>query len=180
MPRVRSAPSSRHSIQENELKLTCKPLDASKSAYVDSFPDKNGAKSKPQDDRPPIKRGKYEGLSRRQTRRKLAIEADEADAKESGNRVGPKHTEAAIRNAKKANRPVKITEALPKKSLSKGKDKKASRKKKSGRVGGGRGSAFDTPGSGGATEGMRAQKTKVNLNKKGDKKAVKGKPRPKK
>ena len=61
-----------------------------------------------------------------------------------------------------------------------GKDKKASRKKKSGRVGGGKGSAFDTPGSGGATEGMRAQKSKVNLNKKADKKSVKGKPRPKK
>lgn len=100
----------------------------------------------------------------------MAIEADAADEKEHA--YSSRGTDAAIRNAKKSARPVKITEALPKKQLAGGKDKK--KKKKAGRVGGGKGSAFDTPG--GEREGMRAQRAKVNLDKKGGKKgAVKGK-----
>jgi hypothetical protein len=101
-------------------------------------------------------------------RRKMAMEEDEADDQVSRN------TAAAIRNAKKAHQPVKITEALPKKQVKGGKDKK--KKVARSRVGGGKGSAFDTPG--GDREGMRAQRTKVNLDKKGGKKGAKGaKPR---
>lgn len=103
----------------------------------------------------------------------MAIEADAADEKE--NAYSSKGTEAAIRHAKKSAKPVKITEALPKKQLGGGKDKK--KKKKAGRVGGGKGSAFDTPGS--EREGMRAQKSKVNLDKKGKKGGAKGKGKPK-
>jgi hypothetical protein len=98
-------------------------------------------------------------------RRKMAMEEDEADEQSSRN------TAAAIRSAKKSHQPVKITEALPKKQLGKGKDKK--KKVARSRVGGGKGSAFDTPG--GDREGMRAQRTKVNLDKKGGKKG--GKPK---
>lgn len=144
--------------------------DAGKSAYVDSFPaEKQKGKG---DDKPAIKRGKYDGLSRKLKRRKMAIEADEADEQAS------KSTAAAIRNAKKSARPAKITENQPNKQQA-GKDK-SKKKKKATRVGGGKGSAFDTPGAGGGgeREGMRAQKTKVNLDKKGGKgKKGAGKPK---
>jgi ATP-dependent RNA helicase DDX27 len=145
-------------------------IDASKSAYVDSFPDKENAKSasnaKGKDgDKPAVKRGKYDGLSRKLKRRKMAMDEDEADEQIQ------KNTAAAIRNAKKSHQPVKITEALPKKQLAGGRGKDKKKKVARGRVGGGKGSAFDTPGSG---EGMRAQKTKVNLDKKGGKKGAKG------
>jgi hypothetical protein len=96
----------------------------------------------------------------------MAMEEDEADEQIS------KNTAAAIRNAKKSAQPVKITEALPKKLSAKGKGKDKKKKVARGRVGGGKGSAFDTPG--GEREGMRAAKTKVNLDKKGGKKGAKG------
>jgi ATP-dependent RNA helicase DDX27 len=148
--------------------------DASKSAYVSSFPEeKKSFKSKPDEkEKPAVKRGKYDGLSRKLKRRKMAMEEDEADEQVSRN------TALAIRNAKKSAQPVKITEALPKKNLGKGKGKDKKKKVARGRVGGGKGSAFDTPG--GDREGMRAQKTKVNLDKKGGKKGAKGAKGPRK
>lgn len=111
-------------------------------------------------------------MSRKLKRRKMAIEADEADA------ATAKATAAAIRNAKKGARPGKITEPLKPANAGKSKSKSRSKpgsgdadgKKKRVRVGGGKGSAFDEGGKGGY-EGMRAKQTKVNLNKKGGKKA---------
>lgn len=145
-------------------------VDASKSAYVSSFPEEKksfNSKSKSDEkEKPAVKRGKYDGLSRKLKRRKMAMEEDEADEQIS------KNTAAAIRNAKKSAQPVKITEALPKKLSAKGKGKDKKKKVARGRVGGGKGSAFDTPG--GEREGMRAAKTKVNLDKKGGKKGAKG------
>lgn len=96
----------------------------------------------------------------------MAMDEDEADEQAQRN------TAAAIRNAKKSHQPVKITEALPKKQAAKGKGKDKKKKVARGRVGGGKGSAFDTPG--GDREGMRAQKTKVILDKKAGKKGAKG------
>jgi ATP-dependent RNA helicase DDX27 len=70
---------------------------------------------------------------------------------------------ASIRAAKKANRPVKITEALPKSS--------ANKKRKTsggGAKGGKKKSAFDTDG--GSREGARAGRSDgVGLKKKGGK-----------
>jgi ATP-dependent RNA helicase DDX27 len=115
---------------------------AGKEAYVGSFPiEHKVAKDK-------IKRGKYDGLSRRVKRRKMAMEEDEKDAGSQN---------AAIRAAKKGQRPKKITEAMP----------TAERKKAKGKK---RGSAFDEEkGSkkGGKHEGMRAKPVKVNLAKGG-------------
>ncbi|KAK6908494.1 ATP-dependent RNA helicase DRS1 [Kwoniella mangroviensis CBS 8886] len=126
---------------------------ASKEAYVGSFPDAKDAKKAKEKEGP--KRGKYDGLSRKAKRRKMAMEEDQADQQSS------KSTTMAIRNAKKAARPVKITEALP---------KPKSTAKKSGKVGGGgkRKSAFDDDNKPSKKhEGMRAKPTKVNLDKKG-------------
>lgn len=69
------------------------------------------------------KRDKFAGLSRRAKRRKLALEEDEAD------RVGTVATGAAIRAAKKAARPPKIGEPLPKQANGKGRDKDKRKKK---------------------------------------------------
>jgi ATP-dependent RNA helicase DDX27 len=129
-------------------------------------------------EKPAVKRGKYDGLSRKTKRRKMAIEADEAEG------VSSKPIDAAIRSAKKSARPGKITEPLAKPaSKTKPKFGAAAAKKKRTRVGGGKGSAFEDGSSKGGHEGMRAQQTKVNLNKKGNKKSAsggaKGKPRPK-
>lgn len=63
------------------------------------------------------KRGKYEGLSRKQTRNKIAREMDTQDG-------SLKTAEASVRRAKKAARPVKITEAAPKKVDAKSKRRK--------------------------------------------------------
>ncbi|WVW86968.1 ATP-dependent RNA helicase DRS1 [Kwoniella bestiolae CBS 10118] len=125
---------------------------ASKDAYVGSFPDAKDAKKSKEKEGP--KRGKYDGLSRKAKRRKMAMEEDQADQQSSNS------TSMAIRNAKKAARPVKITEALP---------KAKSTGKKSGKVGGGkRKSAFDDDSKPSKKhEGMRAKPTKVNLDKKG-------------
>lgn len=162
-----NAKGKRHLLHVPIHEERANDADASKSAYVSSFPEeKKSFKSKSDEkEKPAIKRGKYDGLSRKLKRRKMAMEEDEADEQVS------KNTAAAIRIAKKSAQPVKITEALPKKNLGKkGKDKK--KKVARGRVGGGKGSAFDTPG--GEREGMRAARTKVNLDKKGGKKGKTG------
>ncbi len=91
-----------------------------------------------------IKRGKYEGLSRKQTRRKMAREEDE----ELGD-VGA--VTASIRAAKKAGRPVKITEAERKPTSKKRKLDKGAKK----RVGAG-GFDRDAGKQGSTREGMRA------------------------
>ncbi|KAL1413678.1 nucleolar DEAD-box protein required for synthesis of 60S ribosomal subunit [Vanrija albida] len=98
------------------------------------------------------KHGKYDGMSRRQKRRKMAAEEDAAD------QAASQRVSAAIRNAKKKARPGKITE--PTKPAGKA-------KAKSTRKPAGKRSAFDDH------EGMRAKPTKVNLSKKG--KGAKGK-----
>lgn len=102
------------------------------------------------------KRGKFDGLSRKQTRRKYARELD-AELGDAGT------VKASIRAAKKAGRPVKITEALPKPSVNK-------KRKTSGggAKGGKKKSAFDTDG--GSREGARAGRSDgVGLKKKGGK-----------
>lgn len=78
----------------------------------------------------------------------MAADEDAAD------QAASKSIAAGIRNAKKAGRPTKITEAAPKKTAPKSKSS-ASKKKRS--------SAFDDH------EGMRAKPVKVNLAKKGHK-----------
>ncbi|GMK57723.1 hypothetical protein CspeluHIS016_0405570 [Cutaneotrichosporon spelunceum] len=98
------------------------------------------------------KHGRYDGLSRRQKRRKMA---NDEDARENA----AVKVSAAIRSAKKAARPVKITEPLKAKTAAatgKGKKKRATRI--------GKGSAF-----GESHEGMRSKPVKVNLQKKGPK-----------
>jgi ATP-dependent RNA helicase DDX27 len=128
---------------------SCLRVDASKAAYVGAFPD---AKTKAVESKDKIKRGKYDGMSRRDKRRKMAIEEDEKENHGKGQG-------AAIRAAKKTQRPRKITEAMPKPE-----SKKSSRSK------GKKGSAFDEErGSkkGSKHEGMRAKPVKVNLTKGG-------------
>ena len=102
--------------------------------------------------------------------------AMEADAEEGGIR----DQGASIRAAKKAQRPIKITENQPNKAMAKGKGK-GGKGKKVGKTGGavkegakglrgGKKSAFDGPERAKKHEGMRAQKVKVNLDRKGGKK----------
>jgi len=140
--------------------------EAGKSTYVSSFP---GAKEDPKNavKKDGIKRGKYEGLSRKQTRRRLALEQDDADN-------NSKTTAAAVRKAKKENRPGKITEPLQKPSTGKSKSKKkpSAGPAKAGAGGKKRSSAFDEErgakkgrSSGDGHEGMRAKRVKVNLSK---------------
>lgn len=127
----------------NSLPISSPP-DASKAAYVGGFP--ADPKDKSKDDRAPIKRGKYEGLSRKQTRRKYAREMDE-EVGDSG------AVKASIRGAKKAARPTRITEAEPKKMTNKKRKRdSAGPKKKVGRGG------FDADAGkrGASNEGMRA------------------------
>ncbi|EJD47739.1 DEAD-domain-containing protein [Auricularia subglabra TFB-10046 SS5] len=68
------------------------------------------------------KRDKFSGLTRRAKRRKIAREEDEAD------RAGSAATGAAIRAAKKAARPPKIGEPLPKVAAGKSKEKRQKKK----------------------------------------------------
>lgn len=104
------------------------------------------------------KHGRYDGLSRKQKRRKMA---NDEEARENA----AVKVSAAIRSAKKAARPVKITEPLRAKSAAAaGKAKK----KKAARIG--KGSAF-----GESHEGMRAKPVKVSLAKKGGKGKAKAK-----
>ncbi|WVO19122.1 ATP-dependent RNA helicase DRS1 [Cryptococcus decagattii] len=138
--------------------------NAGKDAYVGSFPSKDKSTEK---EKEKLKRGKYDGLSRRLKRRKMAIEEDAADA------AAARKTEMGIRAAKKNALPKKITESQPRlEKASKGKDKK---KGKAKRVTGGKGSAFDNEGKK-SHEGMRAKPAKVNLDK-GKKRGGKGKGR---
>ncbi|WVQ73176.1 ATP-dependent RNA helicase DRS1 [Cryptococcus sp. DSM 104548] len=130
---------------------------ASKDAYVGTFPKAKGGEKDSKDAKEKLKRGKYDGLSRRLKRRKMAIEEDAADAAASRAQA------MAIRSAKKKALPKKIGEAQPKKDDKKG---------KKGKVGGGKKSAFDDGKK--SHEGMRAKPTKVNLEK-GGKKGGKGK-----
>ncbi|OWZ32459.1 ATP-dependent RNA helicase DRS1 [Cryptococcus neoformans AD2-60a] len=137
---------------------------AGKDAYVGSFPSKDKSTEK---EKEKLKRGKYDGLSRRVKRRKMAIEEDAADA------AAARKTEMGIRAAKKNALPRKITEPQPRlEKAGKGKDKK---KGKAKRVTGGKGSAFESEGKK-SHEGMRAKPAKVNLEK-GKKKGAKGKGR---
>ncbi|OWT39992.1 ATP-dependent RNA helicase DRS1 [Cryptococcus neoformans Bt1] len=137
---------------------------AGKDAYVGSFPSKDKSTEK---EKEKLKRGKYDGLSRRVKRRKMAIEEDAADA------AAARKTEMGIRAAKKNALPRKITEPQPRlEKAGKGKDKK---KGKAKRVTGGKGSAFESEGKK-SHEGMRAKPAKVNLEK-GKKKGGKGKGR---
>ncbi|XAO21649.1 ATP-dependent RNA helicase DRS1 [Cryptococcus bacillisporus CA1280] len=138
--------------------------NAGKDAYVGSFPSKDKSTEK---EKEKLKRSKYDGLSRRLKRRKMAIEEDAADA------AAARKTEMGIRAAKKNALPKKITESQPRlEKAGKGKDKK---KGKAKRVTGGKGSAFDNEGKK-SHEGMRAKPAKVNLDK-GKKKGGKGKGR---
>ena len=131
--------------------------EAGKATYVQSFPDARSAAlaKEKEKEKPKTKHGKYDGLSRRAKRRKMAIEAD----KEEGS--APVQA-AAIRKVKRASRPTKITEPMAKPAAPKSKSKK-SKSSTGGKKGG---SAFDTDGkSKGSSEGMRAKRVKVNLSK---------------
>lgn len=138
--------------------------DAGKEGYVSKFP--SAAASKEEKEKPKIKRGKYDGMSRRLKRRKMAMEADEAEGR-------VKDQSAAIRAAKKSQLPGKITEPLRPAPGKKGKSKSKSSKKPSagpgaaGGAGGRKKSAFDEPARAKKHEGMRAKQVKVNLSKKG-------------
>lgn len=118
---------------------------AGKTAYVGSFPGGKAAEVAEEK----IKRGNFDGLSRKAKRRKMAVEDDENDASAA----------AAIRSAKKIARPRKITEPMAKPTTARN-GGKVKRKK---------GSAFDDERGGrkGRHEGMRAKPTKVALGKKG-------------
>ncbi|KAK4687977.1 ATP-dependent RNA helicase DDX27, partial [Tremellales sp. Uapishka_1] len=121
--------------------------DAGKTAYVSSFPTTTAPEKKADK----VKHGKYDGLSRKAKRRKMALEDDEDSGAVS----------AAIRSAKRGARPGKISEPLARPTANK---KKSSKGKK-------RGSAFDDVK--GKTkskhEGMRAGRDSVGMTKKGKK-----------
>ncbi|WVR08092.1 ATP-dependent RNA helicase DRS1 [Kwoniella sp. DSM 27419] len=149
-------------FQTEKAKQTAK--ETSKEAYVGSFP--NAREAQKEKDKNAPKRGKYDGLSRKLKRRKMAMEEDEAD------HSAQRSTTMAIRHAKRSSLPRKITEPAAKPVAA----------KKGRKVGGGKKrSAFDdAPISGGGAskkhEGMRAKQSKVNLDKKG-KGGGKGKPK---
>lgn len=133
--------------------------EAGKATYVSSFPNgKPDEKEKSKKDQP--KRGKYDGLSRKAKRRKMA---NEADAEDDSARISA----AAIRKAKKSALPTKISEPMAKPITAKSRGKPAKAKPASG--GKKRGSAFDDDRGQRAkvssSEGMRAKRVKVNLSK---------------
>jgi len=114
---------------------------------------KKGKEKKTPDDKP--KRDKYAGLSRRDKRRKMAMEEDDAGG-ESG------VIRAAVRSAKKAAQPAKIGEPERRPAaISKKREKNKERKlrgKAAARIGG----AFDKDlGQRRAKEGVRAKKGDV-------------------
>jgi hypothetical protein len=115
------------------------------------------------------KRGKYEGLSRQQTRRKIAREMDDQDGA-AGVRNG------AIRAVKKAGRPTKITEAAPKKHDPRAKRRKGDSSMKAKALGkGGFDDDMNKRGKA-AREGMRAGRSDgVGLGKKKGGSGSKGK-----
>ena len=143
--------------KRNKLQRVSRPrsitliIDAGKVAYTSSFPEAPAEKTK-------VKHGKYDGLSRRTKRRRMAIEADEADNSVRSNA-------AAIRAAKKGGLPKKISEPL------------APRTKPGRKVGGKKkkGSAFEEERGARKHEGMRAKRVKVSLDKKGKPGKGKGK-----
>nr|ODN99934.1 ATP-dependent RNA helicase DRS1 [Cryptococcus depauperatus CBS 7855] len=130
---------------------------AGKEAYVASFPDAKAS----QKEKDRLKRGKYEGLSRKDKRRRMALEEDAADLAAS------RSTALAIRSAKKKALPRKITEPEPRPAPNAARGKAKSSKAK--RVTSTQGSAFggsDSQRSGPRkNEGMRAKAVKVNLDK---------------
>ncbi|KAH8835254.1 DEAD-domain-containing protein [Flagelloscypha sp. PMI_526] len=107
-----------------------------------------------------IKRDKFSGLSRKAKRRKLALEEDAND----------KATDAAIRSAKRANRPAKI--GIPEPIRAKGKTR-SKKKQKVLRSGGAFGKDLGQKGKAG--EGTRAKRTDAvkGLSKKGPKRTKK-------
>lgn len=142
--------------------------DTGKEGYVGKFPSA-AADPSDKDSKKQPKRGKYDGLSRKVKRRKMAIDADEAEGRAASQN-------ASIRAAKKAARPVKIGVPVPRSAPVKAKKPQ-----------GGRKSAFDERKKGGAGgagggghEGMRAKPVKVSLTKgkagksKGGSKGAKG------
>ncbi|PSS37722.1 hypothetical protein PHLCEN_2v415 [Hermanssonia centrifuga] len=137
-------------------KEKAKAGDLSKQQYEAGFTGSKKVKdAKPADAKP--KRDKFAGLSRREKRRKMAIEED---AVETG------AIRAAVRSAKKASKPAKIGEPQKKAPPSgkKGRDKK-NRRKTMSRVGG----AFEKDmGQRAVQEGVRAKKGDVigGMNKK--------------
>lgn len=126
--------------------------DAGKATYLNAstsskHDDKKGKKDT-------TKHGKYDGLSRRVKRRKMAIDADA----EEGNNYS---VAAAVRKAKKEFKPTKISEPMARTTLAKPKTKAKGKK---------RSSAFDDDKGkqgGGGHEGMRAKRVKVTLKKGG-------------
>ncbi|KAH8102649.1 DEAD-domain-containing protein [Cristinia sonorae] len=128
---------------------------------------KKALASKDTGDKP--KRDKFAGLTRRAKRRKMAMEEDEEHGESRA-------IKAAVRSAKKAQRPAKI--GLPEKRLESSKAKAKAKKAK--RVVGRQGDRFDKDmgqkGSGssqqGPKEGVRAKKGDVigGMRKKGGKK----------
>ncbi|EIW71559.1 hypothetical protein TREMEDRAFT_27480 [Tremella mesenterica DSM 1558] len=143
-------------FQSEKEKLASK--NAGKAAYTSGFPSDPKTEK---EEKTKLKRGIYDGLSRKTKRRRIAMKEDEGDKTAST---------AAIRAFKKNIRPSKITEPIRAPMSKKGKSGKKGKKA----------SAFDED-SGGRHEGMRAKPVKVSLNKmkggKGGKGKVKGKGR---
>ncbi|GJE86099.1 DEAD-domain-containing protein [Phanerochaete sordida] len=151
---IKSRPA-RTWFQSEKEKLKSK--EASKSDYEAGFAAlaaaKKGKKAEKDENKP--KRDKFAGLSRREKRRKLAMEED---AEETG------AIKAAIRSAKKTQRPAKIGEKQTQLTSSKNKSRE---KRKRQKVTAGKGSAFDkdlgqrgsgSAGGAAAREGVRAKK----------------------
>lgn len=121
-------------------------IDTGKEGYVQKFP---STAVPEKDTKPAVKRGKYDGMSRKVKRRKMAIEEDIAEGRLQSQA-------ASIRAAKKSARPTKIGIPVP----------PPTKKAPAGTKKGGKRSAFDDKEKkGSAHEGMRAKKVKVGLNK---------------
>ncbi|EKM61030.1 uncharacterized protein PHACADRAFT_24252 [Phanerochaete carnosa HHB-10118-sp] len=140
-----------------------KSKEVSKESYEAGFAaaaaGKKGKKAEKEENKP--KRDKYSGLSRREKRRKMAMEEDTQETAA---------IRAAIRSAKKTQRPAKIGEKQSQLSSAKQRSRDKARKKP--KVTAGKGSAFDKdfgqrPRASGAASGA-ASKKGVRA-KKGDK-----------
>ena len=155
--------------------------DLSKEEYLNASQSKASVKGKAPDAAAP-KRDKFSGLSRRQKRRKMAVEAD----KEFNDKGA---VDSAIRAAKHAQRPRRIGEDAPRPSFGKKNRKDAGKRKKPGHTSAktkvfGKDSKFKAEmgvkrhgGGGGATEGIRAKKgdSRILGGKKGGKAGGKAK-----
>jgi ATP-dependent RNA helicase DDX27 len=133
--------------------------DLSKQEYLNASQSNASAKDKISDPSAP-KRDKFSGLSRRQKRRKMAVEAD----KEFNDKGA---VDSAIRAAKQAQRPRKIGDDAPQPSFAKKNRKVARKQKKPGHTSAkaktlGKDSKFKAEMGvkrrGGTTEGIRAKK----------------------